>query len=164
MKLSGEMFYLWRCVDHEIEILESYITKTRDRDAAFTFMRKALKRPGSPAAVTTDRLRSYRVAMKDLGNKEKQEVGSWANKRVENSHVPFRRRERVMLQFKRSKTLQKFASIHANVHNHFNLQRHLVDRQTYEVGAQPRWLGSNSWQAKRSRQKPNLHRRDWFAF
>ena len=30
------------------------------------------------------------------------------------------------------KTLQKFASVHANVHNHFNLERHLVDRQTYK--------------------------------
>ena len=55
----------------------------------------------------------------------------WANNRVENSHLPFRRRERAMLPFRRMKTLQKFASVHANVHNHFNQERHLVDRQTY---------------------------------
>jgi putative transposase len=30
------------------------------------------------------------------------------------------------------KTLQKFASVHADVHNHFSLERHLVDRQTYK--------------------------------
>jgi hypothetical protein len=53
-----------------------------------------------------------------------------ANKRVENSHLPFRRRERAMLRFRRMKTLQKFGSIHANVHSHFNLERHLIDRQT----------------------------------
>lgn len=95
-------------------------------------MNKALKRNGSPEAITTDGLRSYKAAMNELGNAEKQEVGRWANNRVENSHLPFRRRERAMLRFRRMKTLQKFASVHANVHNHFNLERHLVDRQTYK--------------------------------
>ena len=70
--------------------------------------------------------------MTELGNADKQEVGRWANNRVENSHLPFRRRERTMLRFRRMKTLQKFASVHANVHNHFNLERHIVDRQTYK--------------------------------
>ena len=82
VKLNGEMVYLWRAVDHEGEILESYITKTRDKDAALRFMKKALKRHGSPEAITTDGLRSYRAAMNELGNAEKQEVGRWANNRV----------------------------------------------------------------------------------
>jgi putative transposase len=86
---NGEMVYLWRAVDHEGEIPESYITRTRDKDAALRFMKKALKRHGSPEAITTDGLRSYRVAMKELGNAEKQEVGRWANNRVENSHLSF---------------------------------------------------------------------------
>jgi putative transposase len=71
--------------------------------------------------------------MTTLGNKDKQEVGRWANNRVENSHLPFRRRERAMLRFRQMKTLQKFASVHANVHNHFNLDSHLTDRQTYKI-------------------------------
>ena len=132
VKLNGEMVYLWRAVDHEGEILESYVTRTRDKEAALTFMKKALKRHGSPDKVTTDGLRSYGAAMKELGNTDKQEVGRWANNRVENSHLPFRRRERAMVRFRRMTTLQKFASVHANVHNHFNLERHLVDRQTYK--------------------------------
>jgi len=132
VKLNGEMVYLWRAVDHEGEILESYITRTRDKEAALRFMKKTLKRHGSPAAITTDGLRSYRAAMNELGNADKQETARWANNRVENSHLPFRRRERAMLRFRRMKTLQKFASVHANVHNHFNLERHLVDRQTYK--------------------------------
>ncbi|MEG3168426.1 DDE-type integrase/transposase/recombinase [Sphingomonas sp. LB3N6] len=70
--------------------------------------------------------------MKELGNTQKQEVGRWANNRVENSHLSFRRRERAMLRFRRMTTLQKFASVHANIHNHFNLERHLIDRQTYK--------------------------------
>ena len=132
VKLNGEMVYLWRAVDHEGEILESYITKTRDKAAALTFMKKALRRHGSPAAITTDGLRSYRAAMTDLGCEDKQEIGRWANNRVENSHLPFRRRERAMLRFRQMKTLQKFASVHASLHNHFNQERHLTDRQTYK--------------------------------
>ena len=132
VKLNGEMVYLWRAVDQEGEILESYITKTRDKEAALTFMKKALKRHGSPEKIITDGLRSYKAAMNELGNADKQEIGRWANNRVENSHLLFRRRERAMLRFRRMKTLQKFASVHANVHNHFNQERHLVDRQTYK--------------------------------
>jgi putative transposase len=133
VKVNGEMHYLWRAVDHEGEVLESFATKTRDKAAALAFMKKALKRHGSPEAITTDGLRSYAAAMTELGNAEKQEVGRWANNRVENSHLPFRRRERAMQRFRRMKTLQKFASVHANVHNHFNTERHLVDRQTYKL-------------------------------
>ncbi len=132
VKLNGERVYLWRAVDHEGEILESYVT-TRDKDAALRFMKKALKRHGSPEAITTDGLRSYRAAMNELGNAEKQEVGRWVNNRVENSYLSFRRRERAMLRFRRMKALQKFAFVHANVHNHFALERHLVDRQTYRT-------------------------------
>ena len=90
VKINGEMHYLWRAVDQEGEILESYVTKARDKKAALRFMKKALKRHGSPAEITTDGLRSYKAAMKELGNTEKQEVGRWANNRVENSHLPFR--------------------------------------------------------------------------
>ena len=131
--MYGEMVYLWRAVDQEGEILESFVTKKRDKEAALSFMKKALKRHGSPEKITTDGLRSYRAAMNELGNAEKQEVGRWANNRVENSHLPFRRRERAMLRFRQMKSLQKFASVHANVHNHFNQERHLVDRQTYRL-------------------------------
>jgi putative transposase len=127
-----EMVYLWRAVDQEGEVLESYVTKTRDKSAALTFMRKALKCHGASAQITIDGLRSYRAAKTELANAEKQEVVRWANNRVENCHLPFRRRERAMLRFRQMKSLQKLASVNANVHNHFNLERHLVDRQTFK--------------------------------
>lgn len=133
VKINGEMVYLWRAVDQEGEILESYVTKERDKKAALRFMKKTLKRNGSPETITTDGLRSYKAAMSDLGNADKQEVARWANNRVENSHLPFRRRERAILRFRQMKALQKFASVHANVHNHFNQERHLTDRQTYKT-------------------------------
>lgn len=80
VKLTGEMVYLWRTVDHEGEVLESYVTRTRDKASALRFMKKALKRHGSPEAITTDRLRSYKAAMDELGNQAKQVVGRWANR------------------------------------------------------------------------------------
>ena len=57
----------------------------------------------------------------------------WANNRVENSHLPFRRRERAMLRFRRMHSLQKFASIHASFHNLFNSQRSLSKCSTFKL-------------------------------
>ena len=131
VKINGERHYLWRAVDHEGEILESYVTKKRDKSAALKFLKKALKRHGRTETIVTDGLRSYPAAMRALGNLDRREMGRWLNNRAENSHLPFRRRERAMLRFRRMKTLQKFASVHAGLHNHFNSERHLVDRQTY---------------------------------
>ena len=133
VKINGEMHYLWRAVDHEGEVLESFASKTRDKPAALKFMKKLMKRHSKAKVITTDGLRSYKAAMKELGNTEKQEVGRWANNRVENSHLPFRRRERAMLRFRQMKTLQKFSSVHAAFHNHFNQDRHLISRETYKA-------------------------------
>lgn len=132
VKINGERHYLWRAVDHEGETLEGYVTKKRDRAAALAFLKKALKRHGQAETLVTDGLRSYPAAMRDMGNLDRREMGRWLNNRAENSHLPFRRRERAMLRFRRMKSLQKFASVHASLHNHFNSERHLVDRQTYK--------------------------------
>jgi putative transposase len=119
-------------VDHEGEILESFVTKKRDKSAALLFLKRALKRHGRVDAIVTDGLKSYPAAMRDLGNLNRREMGRWLNNRAENSHLPFRQRERAMLRFRQMKSLQKFASVHASIHNHFNSERHLVDRQTYK--------------------------------
>ena len=132
VKINGETHYLWRAVDHEGEVLESYVTKKRDQKAAFRFFKKTLKQHGKVETIVTDGLKSYPAAMRELGNLESREMGRWLNNRAENSHLPFRRRERAMLRFRQMKSLQKFASVHANVHNHFNNDRHLTDRQTYK--------------------------------
>jgi len=133
VKINGETHYLWRAVDHEGEVLESYVTKKRDKKAALRFLKKALKSNGSPVEVVTDGLRSYPAAFDDLGIEDRRSMGRWKNNRAENSHLPLRRRERVMQRFRRMKSLQKFASVHANVHNHFNQDRYLTDRRTYKT-------------------------------
>jgi putative transposase len=133
VKINGETHYLWRAVDHEGEVLEVFVSKRRDRKAALKFLKKIMKRYGRPHVVVTDRLRSYRAAMKVIGNAAIQEVGQWKNNRCENSHLPFRRREHAMLRFRNMRSLQKFVSIHSSVFNHFNKERHLNSRDTYKV-------------------------------
>lgn len=133
VKINGETHYLWRAVDHEGEVLETFVTKRRDRKAALKFLRKTMKRYGQPEVIVTDKLRSYGAAMKVIGNAERQEMGRWKNNRAENSHLPFRRRERAMLRFRRMRSLQKFVTVHASVHNHFNQERHLYSRSNFKL-------------------------------
>ena len=113
--------------------MESFVTKKRDKSAALKFLKKALKRHGQADKIVTDGLRSYPAAMRQMGNLDRREMGQWLNNRAGNSHLPFRRRERAMLQFRRMKTLQKFVSVHASFHNHFNSERRLVDRQSFKL-------------------------------
>nr|WP_288901975.1 DDE-type integrase/transposase/recombinase [uncultured Sneathiella sp.] len=133
VKINGKTLYLWRAVDHEGEVLEALVSRRRDCKAALKFLKKIMKRYGRPHEIVTDRLRSYRAAMKIIGNETAQKVGRWLNNRCENSHLPFRRREQVMLQFKRLRSLQKFVSIHSSVHNHFNHERHLANREAFKL-------------------------------
>ena len=133
VRINGETHYLWRAVDHEGEVLEAFVTKKRDRRAALRFMRRVMKRHGPPRVIVTDRLRSYRAAMREIGNEARQETGRWLNNRAENSHQPFRRREQAMAKFRSAKSLQKFASIHSSIHNHFNQERHLYSRHDFKL-------------------------------
>jgi putative transposase len=132
VKINGKQHYLWRAVDHEGEVLESFVTKRRNRKAALKFLKKAMRRNGAPKVITTDRLASYRAAMKVIGNEDKQETARWANNRAENSHLPLRRRERAMLRFRQMSSLQKFVAVHSSVHNHFNHQRNIENRNRFK--------------------------------
>ena len=131
VKINGQHHYLWRAVDQAGEVLEAFVSKKRDRVAALKFLRKLMKRYGRPTAIVTDRLRSYRAALRKLGGSGLHHAGRWLNNRAENSHLPFRRREHAMLRFRRMRSLQKFAAVHASVYNHFNQERHLCSRDTF---------------------------------
>ena len=133
VKINGEWHYLWRAVNQEGEVLQSFVTKTRDKKAALKFLKKAMRKHGRLEVIVKDWLRSYRAALKGIGAAKRQETGRWLNNRIDNSHLPFRRRERAMLRFRRIRTLQKFASVHASVLNHFNSERHHYSRQNFKL-------------------------------
>ena len=144
VKINGERHYLWRAVDHEGEVLESYVTKKRDKKAALKFLRRAMRKHGQPEAIVTDRLRSYGAALKEIGADHRHETGRWLNNRAENSHLPFRRRERAMLRFRQMRSLQKFAAVHASVLNLFNSERSLSKRNHFKLNraaALAEWRG-----------------------
>ena len=115
VKVNGKLCYLWRAVDHEGEVLEAVVTAKRDKAAALKFLKRIMKKYGRPLSVVTDGLCCYPAAMKEIGNADRQEAGRRLNNRAENSHQPFRRRERAMQRFRSMKTLQKFSSVHAQV-------------------------------------------------
>ena len=136
VKFKGERPSLWRAVDQEGEVLESFVTKPRDRKAALKFLKKSLKRHGRANEIVTDRLRPYGAAQRGFGISNRQETGHWANNRAENSpcgpSVRTSPSEGSNLRFRRMRTLQKFASVHASVHNYFNTEHALYSRQNFK--------------------------------
>jgi putative transposase len=76
VKINGERHYLWRAVDHEGEVLESFVTKARDKKAALKFLKKAMRKHGRLEVIVTDWLRSYRAALKGIGAAKRQETGA----------------------------------------------------------------------------------------
>jgi len=123
VKVNGKLCYLWRAVGHEGEILEAVVTARQDKAAALKLLERIMKRYGRGRY---GRAMLLFPAVKELGNADRHEVGGRLNNRAENSHQPFRGRERAMQRFRSTKTLQKFSSVHAQVHNHFNQERHFV--------------------------------------
>ena len=144
MKVNGKLCYLWRAVDHEGEVLEAVVTGRRDKAAVLKLLKRIMKKYGRPQSVVTDGLRAYSGAMEEIGVADRHEVGRRLNNRAENSHQPFRRRERAMQRFRSMKTLQKFSSVHAQLRNHFNQQRNLVTREIYK---QERSAALAEWRA-----------------
>jgi putative transposase len=134
LKIDGRLVYLWRAVDSEGEVLDVLVQTKRNRAAALKLMRKLLKKYGFiPDKLVTDDLQSYGAAARDLGIAVHHERGRWRNNRAENSHQSTRRRERKMQRFKSVGSAQRFLSIHAAVHNTFNVQRHLGSARTHRA-------------------------------
>lgn len=132
VKINGARFYLWRAVDHEGEVLECYVSKRRDKNVARKFLTKIMRKHGSPKIITADKLPYYQAAFHEIGVAGRQFCCGWASNRCENSHLPFRRRERAKQKFKISAMLQKFISYHGQIYNYFNHERHLENRKTFK--------------------------------
>lgn len=141
--------YLWRAVDDEGEVLGTTVHRRRDAAAATSFLAKLLRdQPVKPQTITTDGLRSYVVAAETLGVLGLHRPGRLReNNRIENSHLPIRKRERQMLGFKSQGSAQRFLTTHAAIYNTFYTQRHLTSRATLR---EFRSAAHQAWQAAAS--------------
>ena len=132
-KVNGKRHYLWRAIDHEGEVPEVVVAIRRNKAAALKFLKKLMKRHSFAEEIVTDRFASHKTALRQFGALNKQRTGRWLKNRVENSHLPFRRRERAMQCIRRMRSLQKFASVHSSVYNHFNQERSLASRDIFKL-------------------------------
>ena len=147
VKIGGRRMWLWRAVDDEGEVLDMLVQKRRNKKAALRLLRKLLRNQGiHPETVTTDKLASYRAALRDLGLIGRHRAGGMrANNRAENSHLAIRRRERKQQKFKSQGSAQRFLATHAAVCNTFNTQPHLIRRPTlrlFRAAAHDAWAAA----------------------
>ncbi len=132
VKINGKIHYLWRAIDHEGTVLDCCVTKRRNKCAALKVLRKLIKNHGKPKQIVTDKLPSYGAALRDLNMKYLQVTKQYKNNQVENSHLHFRRQEKIMNKFRLARSLQKFTAIQSQFQNHFNHQRHLETRMHFK--------------------------------
>lgn len=142
VKIKGELYYLWRAIDHEGTVLDCYVTKRRDRFAALKVLKRLISRYGVPKQIVTDKLPSYKASLRALNMAHLQETKQYANNQVENSHLHFRWREKAMYRFRSMGSLQKFIHLQSVFQNHFNHQRHIENRQSFK---DLRQISLNAW-------------------
>ena len=134
IRIRDRKYWLWRAVDDEGEVLDFLVQRRRCSRSARRLLRKLLKKQGfAPKRITTDKLKSYPVAIRKDRLSAVHDQGLRANNRAENSHQPVRRRERKLQKFKSPGSAQHFLSIHAAVYNVFYVQRHLLSRRIFKT-------------------------------
>jgi putative transposase len=117
----------------EDEVLESYLTKVRNRKTTLKSLEKAMRQHGCREGIFTDLLRSNSGALAEIDAVGRLETGGRLSDRAENSHLPFRRLERVMLRSRRKRHLRKFAAGHTSAYSLFNAERSLCTTSNFRL-------------------------------
>ena len=132
IKIQGELHYLWRAVDQDGDTIDILVQKRRNKQAAKRLFRKLLKgQCASPRCVTTDKLKNYAAANREVMPSVIHSTQQYENNRAELSHELTRQRERQMRRFKSAGQAQRFLAVHGVVGNLFRLGRHLIRATHY---------------------------------
>lgn len=135
VNIRGQRMYPWHAVDDEGEVLDVLVQKRRNKHAALKLLKRLLRSSGvHPESIVTDKLASYRAAMKILHLQGRRQPGGIReNNRAENSRLVIRRRDRKQQRFKSQGSAQRFLSTYGPIYNAFNLQPHLISRPGLRV-------------------------------
>jgi putative transposase len=118
--IAGQKHWLWRAVDQDGYVLDEVVQTRRDTKAAERLLRRLLRKQGCPPRrMITDKLGSYAAARRQIMPDVEHRSHKGLNNRAENSHLPFRRRERVMQGVRSPRYLQRFVSVFSAVRNLF---------------------------------------------
>ena len=134
ISINGKKHWLWRAVDADGFVLDALVQGRRDRRAAEKLLRKLIRKQSrTPRVMVTDKLGSYGAARTGMGMNFEHRQHKGLNNRAENSHLPTRRRERIMKRFKSARHLQRFVSIHDPIANLHNFPRHAMSSSDYRA-------------------------------
>lgn len=131
LMIKGVKHWLWRAVDAKGDVLDILVQSRRNKAAAEQFFRKLFKLWGQPRVITTDKLRFYATALKELtpGIEHRQHKGF--NNRAEASHRHTRQREKIMGRFKSPRQAQRFLSVRDQTAALFRPKRHPMTAPAY---------------------------------
>lgn len=134
--------WLWRAVDRNGEVLDIMVQSRRNTRAAKRFVSGLVARWGKPRVIVTDKLRSYGAALRKLGLEVDHRAHKGLNNRIEGSHRPTRKREKIQGRFKSPRQAQRFLAAHDETVGLFRTRRHKLTAAAYRqkrIDAFARW-------------------------
>jgi putative transposase len=143
ISIGGQKHWLWRAVDQDGYVLDEIVQARRDAKAAKRLLVRLLKKQGlPPKRIVTDKLRSYGAARRAVMPAVEHRSHKGLNNRAENSHVPLRKRERMMQGFRSVGSLQRFISVFSAVRNLFvapHPKRSALAAHIHRIRAMTQW-------------------------
>ena len=122
--IKGRKCWLWRAVGANGDTLDILVQPRRSAKAARRFLKRLISQFGELRVVITDKLRSYFKPIRDLVLGADHRAHKRPNNRIERSHRPTRKREKLMGRFKSPKQAQRFLAAHDQINTVFRSRRY----------------------------------------